>query len=158
MENCVDQQEEVLADGTKVRVMKMKDGSVMRKVVTETEGQKKLKEMKRMTQEGKGLAEEEAAVAHAERELKKKEENVKKLKEQRDKLAKKEVFAIPGGLIKGKVMRKNSKGEMVEVDIENEDFDENASVYEEVIDEHGNKTYKKVEKSKLAEINKYKKE
>jgi len=55
-------------------------------------------------------------------------------------------------------MRKNSKGEMVEVDIENEEFDENASVYEEVEDEFGNKTYKKIEKNKIAEINKYKKE
>jgi len=118
----------VLADGTKVRVMKMKDGSVVRKVVKETEGQRKLKEMARLAKEGKGLAEEEAAVAHAERELKKKEENVRKLKEQRDKLMKKEEFKLPGGLLKGKVMRKNSKGEMVEVDLENEDFDENASV------------------------------
>lgn len=128
MENCVDYYEEVLADGTKVRVMKMKDGSVVRKVVKETEGQKKLKEMARLAKEGKGVAEEEAAVAHAERELKKKEENVKKLKEQREKLMKKEDFKLPGGLLKGKVMRKNSKGEMVEVDLENEDFDENASV------------------------------
>lgn len=108
--------------------MKMKDGTVKRKVVNETEGQKKLREMKRMAEEGKGVAEEEAAVAHAERELKKKEENLKKMKEQREKLAKKEEFKIPGGIVKGKVMRKNSKGEMVEVDIENEDFDENASV------------------------------
>lgn len=128
MADCVDYYEEVLADGTVVKVMKMKDGTIKRKVVNETEGQKKLREMKRLANEGKGLAEEEAAVAHAERELKKKEENLKKMKEQREKLMKKEEFKIPGGLVKGKVMRKNSKGEFVEVDVENEDFDENASV------------------------------
>ena len=55
-------------------------------------------------------------------------------------------------------MRKNSKGEMVEVDLKNEDFDQNAFVKEKNIDEFDNKTYKKIEKNKIAEINKNKKE
>ena len=46
-------------------------------------------------------------------------------------------------------MRKNSKGEMVEVDLKNEDFDQNAFVKEKNIDEFDNKTYKKIEKNKL---------
>ena len=80
----MDYYEEVLADGTKVYVMKMMDGKVVRKVVKETESLKKLKEMARLAKEWKGVTEEEVVVVHAERELKKKEENLKKLKEKRE--------------------------------------------------------------------------
>jgi len=42
--------------------------------------------------------------------------------------------------------------------LENEEIDENADVYEEVVDEFGNKTIVKIEKNKLSDIKKYQKD
>ena len=52
--------------------------------------------------------------------LKKKEENLKKLKEQREKLKVKEKFQIPGGIIKGKIFRKDKNGNWINnaIDVE----------------------------------------
>jgi len=143
-----------MPDGTKVRIITLADGTVVRKIIKETEGQKKLRELKRLKEESTGLADEEAKVEVAKRELKMKEEKLQKLKEEKEKLSKKEEFKPPG--VKGKVMKRivdeNGVEHFVEVDLENEIIDENADVYEEVIDEFGNKKMVKIDKSKLAEI------
>jgi len=111
-------------------VIKKKDGTIVRKVVKETEAQKKLKEMKRLKEEKSGLQEEEAKLEVEKAALKKKEEHLQKMKQERDKLSKKEEFKPPG--IKGKILKKvvdeNGVEHFIEVDIENEDFDDNASV------------------------------
>jgi len=73
-----------MPDGTKVRVIKKKDGTIVRKVVKETEGMKKLKEMKRLKEESGGIADEEAKVEIAKRELKKKEEKLQQLKQEKE--------------------------------------------------------------------------
>lgn len=159
--NVAEEYEEILADGTRVKVKRMADGRIVREVVPETAAQKeknKLKAMKDLANKEKELAQEEEAIKHAERELKKKEENIKKLKEQREKLKVKEKFQIPGGIVKGKIFRKDKNGNWVEVDVENEDLDDNESLQEQIIDKDGNITYKKIEKSKIKEINKYKQE
>lgn len=159
--NVAEEYEEILADGTRVKVKRMADGRIVREVVPETAAQKeknKLKAMKDLANKEKELAQEEEAIKHAERELKKKEENIKKLKEQREKLKVKEKFQIPGGIVKGKIFRKDKNGNWVEVDVENEDLDDNESLQEQIIDKDGNITQKKIEKSKIKEINKYKQE
>jgi len=129
--NVAEEYEEILADGTRVKVKRMADGRIVREVVPETAAQKeknKLKAMKDLANKEKELAQEEEAIKHAERELKKKEENIKKLKEQREKLKVKEKFQIPGGIVKGKIFRKDKNGNWVEVDVENEDLDDNDSL------------------------------
>lgn len=72
--------EEILADGTKIRIIKKKDGTIVRKVVKETEGQKKLNELKRLKDEQGGLAEEEAKIEYAKKKLNEKKDNLEKLK------------------------------------------------------------------------------
>jgi len=152
---------ETLPDGTRVKVKKMADGRIVREVIKETEEQKKqnkLNAMKDLANKEKELAKEEENIKMAEHALKKKEENLKKLKEQREKLKVKEKFQIPGGIVKGRIFRKDKNGNWVEVDIENEEIGDDDSLYEEVIDKDGNVTYKKIDRNKIKEINKYKSE
>lgn len=159
--NCEEEYEEILADGTRVKVKRMADGRIVREVVPETEAQKKankLKAMKDLANKEKELEAEGEAIKHAERELKKKEENIKKMKEQRDKLKIKEKFQIPGGIVKGKIFRKDANGNWIEVDIENEEIGDDDSIYEQIIDKDGKITYKKIDRAKIKEINKYKNE
>jgi hypothetical protein len=81
MAGCEDCIEEILADGTKIRTITKKDGTVIRKVVKETDGQKKLLELKKIKVEQGGLAAEEAALEMQQRQIHLKEQKLKELKE-----------------------------------------------------------------------------
>lgn len=96
MIDCDDYVEEILPDGTRIRTITKKDGSVVRKVVHETEGQKKLREMKELVSEQNGLNNEAAVLELQQRNLNLKAEKLQKLKEQEEMLSKKEEFKPPG--------------------------------------------------------------
>lgn len=81
MAGCEDFIEEILADGTKIRTITKKDGTVIRKVVKETDAQKKLLELKKIKVEQGGLAAEEAALEMQQRQIQLKEQKLKELKE-----------------------------------------------------------------------------
>jgi hypothetical protein len=72
----------MLPDGTKIRTITKKDGTVIRKVVKETDGQKKLRELKQLQEEQGGLANEAAALELQQRNINIKADQIKKLKEQ----------------------------------------------------------------------------
>jgi len=84
LEGALEITEEILPDGTKVRVITRKDGTVVKKIMKETDGQKKLRELKRLKEESNGVADEEAKVEVAKRELKMKEEKLQKMKEEKE--------------------------------------------------------------------------
>lgn len=127
MADCEDYIEEVLADGTKIRTITKKDGTVVKKVVKETEGQKKLRELKELKDEQGGLAAEDAALEMQQRQINLKAEQIQKLKEQQGLLAKKEDFKPPG--VSGKIFRKitdaDGNVQYEEVNLEKESLDPN---------------------------------
>lgn len=125
----------------------------MRKVVKETEEQKKKKAMKEKLL-NETAENEKNKIDQDIMKLKQDEEEIEKLSKEKEKLMKKAEFKPPGikGKVKKKIINANGEEEFIEVDLENEDFDDNASVYEEVIDEFGNKVMKKVDKQALNDI------
>jgi len=160
MADCEDFIEEILADGTKIRTITKKDGTVVRKVVKETEGQKKLRELKQIKDEQGGLAAEEAALEMQQRQMQLKEQQINKLKEQQEMLSKKEEFKPPGvnGNIFKQITNKDGTVEYVEVNLEQEALDPNQTYYEQSTDEDGNIIYVAISNDVVQNINTYKQE
>jgi len=90
------------------------------KVVTETESQKKLRELKKLKEEQGGLAAEEAALEMQEKAISNQAANLNKLKAEQISLSKKEVFKPPGvnGNIYKKVILKDGTEEYNVFDLE----------------------------------------
>lgn len=88
---------------------------------------------------------EENLIKLEKQELEKEEKELQNLMDEQIALSKKIDFKPPG--LKGKVLKKivdeNGNDQFIEIDVQHEDIDDNASVYEEIIDEFGNKTMKK---------------
>lgn len=147
---------EIAPDGTKIKVIRLKDGTIIRKKVNETPLMKKLKEQKRLKNDDNQINEEKAKLEMAKREIQKEKEKLNNLQNEKEKLMVKEKFSPPGikGKIKVKRIDENGNEYWEEVDPEDFDFDDNASVYEEVIDEFGNKVMVKVSKDKINAIKK----
>jgi len=113
--------EEVLEDGTRIQVITLADGTVVRKVIHDEY---------QLEAKAEAIEQQKLAIQAAEQELLREQEVLNEMIKEKERLMTKEEFRPPG--IKGKVKRRmideNGNEIWVDVDLEHEDFDDNMSV------------------------------
>jgi len=145
--------EELLDDGSRVQVIVRADGTIVKKIIKETEEEKRNNDLANLNKLKKETAMQEVHLQNKENEINKDKAELLVLEQQLQKLNKVETFKPPG--VKGKILKRivNEKGEeeFVEVELQGEDLDK-IEIWEEVVDANGKVKRVKVSFETLKDI------